>query len=437
MNSLWLDSGGEESLFCGLLLRFFRRESGECIEDVEKEVLRRRATITPSPPPRGGWDGSRPLNNATFEVTRRCNRRCTYCYFNGSGNPALAPMMPIGVAEAAIRFLRRRFPAVRSASFIGGEPLLNVPLIEFVVRSFEDWGWHPRYRLFTNGTMPVGPAIDPSFRYGIRWVVSLDGPKEIHDLKRGEGTYDRVSRTLDLLALEGIPFDLAATITPAHMNRGYTPSRLRSTLRSICPGAGSISVAPVCSPAPEERFSPKQLAVLAGDRRAVLREELASLRSHGVNGQVPLQGTLVHALDAYFSWSRDDRICTASATTKLYFGTDGRVYPCLLFSRDPTSAYDLERGVLPRASTFSRLNDKPDREECRDCFARYLCFGCPGAHLAMDPTLGVTGRGRRDLKGTCNRLGFYEEIIRFLLEMEGDATLRCRVRNALREGQIP
>lgn len=71
--------------------------------------------------------------------------------------------------------------------------------------------------IFTNGTLLDQEFIDELGKYlwdGIHIKVSIDGPKEIHDSIRGEGTYDKVMKAVELINNDKrCVLHVAATVT--------------------------------------------------------------------------------------------------------------------------------------------------------------------------------------------------------------------------------
>ncbi|MFX1486397.1 MAG: radical SAM protein [Promethearchaeota archaeon] len=116
--------------------------------------------------------------------TSRCNLKCSHCYeqFNriGTSKPELTVHQMIQVVES----LYKR--GVRHCTITDGEPLLSRlsrEKCEVIANRF--WiTW-----LVTNGTFefPDLPVL---------YIVSLDGPKAIHDAIRGKGVYDLIRKNM-------------------------------------------------------------------------------------------------------------------------------------------------------------------------------------------------------------------------------------------------
>lgn len=126
-----------------------------------------------------------------LNVTEECCFRCNYCVFGGSypqHRRHSARRMTWEVARAAIDdFLAHsRLAKDRVISFYGGEPLLNLPLIQRCVSYARDrWAdLKVQFGLTTNGFLLAGPAASFLAAEAFLIVVSLDGPAEIHDRHR-------------------------------------------------------------------------------------------------------------------------------------------------------------------------------------------------------------------------------------------------------------
>ena len=129
---------------------------------------------------------------AMVNVTNRCNLACTHCFIYRDGNPNQEPPsvrdeMRDEDVLATLAGLRDRH-GIRTMLWMGGEPLLRRPLVTAGVRLFA------RNVITTNGTVPL---VD--FGPEALYVVSLDGPEDLNDALRGQGTYARVMRTLERL----------------------------------------------------------------------------------------------------------------------------------------------------------------------------------------------------------------------------------------------
>lgn len=151
------------------------------------------------------------LQQLLLELTRDCNLKCCYCNVSGKyapKNPPALHMSPDLCIKAVDFFLDKastsqvQAPAV---SFYGGEPLLKFDLIKEVVHYVEKKWTHGNcgFSLTTNGTLINKEMIDFFAGRDFSIMVSLDGPREIHDRYRvskdGRSSFDRVMENLKFI----------------------------------------------------------------------------------------------------------------------------------------------------------------------------------------------------------------------------------------------
>jgi len=131
-------------------------------------------------------------------------------------------MMLFPVAKKAIDTFFPDRQVVPRIGFFGGEPLLNWHLMYEVTRYVQGRAYpNPaRFHVTTNGVLLSKEKAQFLADNNYSLIVSLDGPKEIHDELRvdqkGEGTFDRVMGGLEFLRSVGLGprITLRATYTP-------------------------------------------------------------------------------------------------------------------------------------------------------------------------------------------------------------------------------
>ncbi|MCY2926111.1 MAG: radical SAM protein [Planctomycetota bacterium] len=126
-----------------------------------------------------------------LNVTEDCNFRCSYCVFGGrypNHRTHSARYMPLHVAHAAVDDHLAHSGDVTQpvVSFYGGEPLLAVAIIRDVVEYVRKLAGAKRvlFSLTTNGSLLTGDTANFLAREEFSIVVSLDGPRYIHDRHR-------------------------------------------------------------------------------------------------------------------------------------------------------------------------------------------------------------------------------------------------------------
>lgn len=143
-------------------------------------------------------------------VTEQCNLRCSYCSFSGTYEFHRAHnsvFMEFEVARRAIDFLKQRSVLCDyvNIAFYGGEPLLNASLIkECVEYANSNFGRKPvEYNMTTNATLIDDEICKMWIDNDFHVMISLDGPKEMHDRYRvngaDRGSFDKIAHNLKRL----------------------------------------------------------------------------------------------------------------------------------------------------------------------------------------------------------------------------------------------
>jgi len=147
-------------------------------------------------------------------TTGRCNLRCRYC--GGSFDNSIVPW----TVRYSVNDLSRILRDDDDIAFYGGEPLLNMDFIKSVMDKFNA----SHYILQTNGLLLN--KLDPDLVKRFDTIlVSIDGPRWLTDLNRGDGVYDRVVENLRWLREVGYEGDLVARMTITEESNIYRDVR--------------------------------------------------------------------------------------------------------------------------------------------------------------------------------------------------------------------
>ena len=136
-----------------------------------------------------------------FVVTLRCDYTCKYCQVSRRMEGAEAyDMSP----ETALKSLDLMFMSPSKSlkiEFQGGEPLLNLKLIRFIVTSAIDMNSVTdkdlQFVITTNLTFVDQALLDFCDTYGIYLSTSLDGPEELHNKNRPRPNKDGYQKTIE------------------------------------------------------------------------------------------------------------------------------------------------------------------------------------------------------------------------------------------------
>ena len=115
----------------------------------------------------------------SVDVTNKCNLRCKHCYFFQQNYQK--ELSEDKLLEKIIE-IKKKYPSIIHASWVGGEPLLRKNVVEKGLKFF------PFNMIVTNGTIELPKWKDCVFN------VSVDGTKKYYEKVRAPKMYDRVKR---------------------------------------------------------------------------------------------------------------------------------------------------------------------------------------------------------------------------------------------------
>lgn len=147
------------------------------------------------------------LSYLVLQVTQTCNLRCEYCVYSGGYKTRTHSKkhMTYEIATKAIDFFieHSKDEEILYFGFYGGEPLIEFEMIRKCVDYIKkaSFGKKISFNLTTNATLLTEEIMDFFVQNDFHVVISLDGPKEIHDRSRhlmnsGSGSFDKIIENL-------------------------------------------------------------------------------------------------------------------------------------------------------------------------------------------------------------------------------------------------
>jgi uncharacterized protein len=325
---------------------------------------------------------SPPLRALSLAVAQKCNLGCTYCYAQQGSFGGPARSMPDDTALAAVDLLFADVgPGERvNLSFLGGEPLLNRPVVHTAVERAErlaaSSGAEVTFSITTNGTQITEADGDFFEEHGFAVTVSLDGVGAVNDALRpfrsGRGSFERiVERVAPLLARQRrMQVSARVTVTPSNLD-------LRATLDAFVDlGFHSVGFSPLLrSPTGSGEMELPQLATMLDGMvecgQEFERRVLAGERYPFAN--------LANAMREIHRGTHRPYPCGAGAG---YMGVsaDGDLAACHRFVGDEDGAMGTVAEGVDRTAQARWLADRHvhRQEPCNSCWARYMCSG--GCH---------------------------------------------------------
>jgi len=159
--------------------------------------------------------GQMPPSFITISPTKRCNLNCAGCYASSKAtdNESIDWVLLNKIIDDAYTNMGMRFFVIS-----GGEPLLykseNKTILD-LVRKWNDCF----FLMYTNGTL-IGEDIASQMASAgnITPAISIEGYTAHTENRRGNGTYQRISKAKDNLNKSGVPFGLSVTATKENIN---------------------------------------------------------------------------------------------------------------------------------------------------------------------------------------------------------------------------
>lgn len=180
--------------------------------------------------------------NVTFQVTDDCCLKCSYCYQINKDHH----MMTIETAKKIVDLLFKMYDEDKPDAFInhhtkaivldfiGGEPFMNIDVIDATVEYFiqcclereHEWLTNFVISISTNGMLYFDEKVQNflhKYKSLISMTITIDGPKSIHDACRvdydGNGSFDKVFKAWKhwLKEIQAINIATKVTIAPENL----------------------------------------------------------------------------------------------------------------------------------------------------------------------------------------------------------------------------
>lgn len=325
----------------------------------------------------------------TFIVTEDCNLRCSYCYQVHKNNKH---KMSFDTAKKVVDYLLDN-PELYDAEgvvwdFIGGEPLLEIDLIDRIVdyikiKSYKighKWAKNYRINIGTNGTLYGQPNVRRFVKKNkgkLQIGITIDGTKRKHDMHRvylnGKGSYDDVFKNIPLW-LEEFP-DSTTKVTFGSEDLKY----LKESIVHLWSNGISVIPANVVF---EDVWKP-------GDE-IIFEEQLIELADYIIDNKIWNKVNCTFFEDGLGVPNDDSVINSNYCGTGRMLAVDakGNFYPCLRFSdftlceKKGIPIGNVDEGIdYEKVRPFLALSTKAiSNEECLNCEVSSGCGWCQGCN---------------------------------------------------------
>jgi uncharacterized protein len=167
------------------------------------------------------------INLLVLDLHTACNMGCSYCYAaktqekHGLKGKAMSFDTAKQAIDEFVLLSKRNKKRTAAVSYFGGEPLLNYPVLSQALAyvstvNAREKNFRLTQAITTNGSLLSEQRIDDLKKNGCFVAISIDGLREEHDkfriYKSGDGTFDRVERSLKLLLEKEVPVEVIVTV---------------------------------------------------------------------------------------------------------------------------------------------------------------------------------------------------------------------------------
>jgi len=314
-----------------------------------------------------------------LHICHDCNLRCTYCFGNEGTYNTERDYMSLETGRKAIDFPIENSGNRKSleVDFFGGEPLLNMDVVKFVVDYAEKeavkHGKEFSFTMTTNGVLLNDANIDFLNEKMDNVVISIDGRKDVHNAVRktinGKDCYGLIlNNALKFRKVRGDKkYYIRGTFTSKN------PDFAKDVLELNDLGFDQISIEPV--------------VLDINDPLAIRKDQLEGiLKQYEVLAEEYIKRRKGEKWFNFFHFMIDLEMgpCVTKRLTGCGSGCEylaispkGEIYPCHQFVGNK----DFLMGNVHH-NTFNRdIQDKfakinvTTKEKCKNCIAKYYCSG--------------------------------------------------------------
>ncbi len=335
---------------------------------------------------------SRPITGIELALAETCNLACKYCYCGTCRDMPNKGLMSEKVAHQAVDWLFKNSGNAKKVgiTLFGGEPLLNKPviysLVEYSQRLGKQHGKTVTYSMTTNATLLDDEFLAFIKKHNIIVMVSLDGPRKIHDAQcpthDGKGSYNLATAGAKRM-LTHRPVSVRCTATHPVPNL----KELSDFFKDF--GFGRALIGPTISPAHNTTpydFTDEDFKELSRQNEALIPEMLEKSAIYA-----PFE-RLIARIDKCSS--KGGSVKCGACHNCIFVDATGALFPCHRFG----GMKEWQIGHISREPDIERYKKfwkdyRRSLVSCESCWAWPVCKGpCPWETVRPDGTFDKTIR---------------------------------------------
>ena len=317
---------------------------------------------------------SRPLDESAIELTVYCNLKCIMC--------SVWELKEHGVPLELAKTLLEEARALGAKAFTpcGAESFMRKDFLD-IVEHAHAIGFE-RQDIVTNGTMITEAHLDRLERCpSVALHISIDGPREIHDLLRGEGNYDKSVATARECVERGIELGLSGVILKESLDHLKPLVSLAAEL-----GVREVSFQPFQTEISGPEKDIPRFSLLRTPRPRIVRA-LEDLAEHAeALGVTIFTESLFGVIPDYLAYGKRPIPPGGCYLPSKFLLVDfrGDVYPCFFMRTDAD-----RMGNVIRGDRITELWHSAHHEQLQTLALTERCPGCLAACSDVETFAGV------------------------------------------------
>ncbi len=312
-------------------------------------------------------------------TTEQCNFRCTYCYqdfIKGRMTPEVISGVKNLVKE------RAKVLSELHISWFGGEPLLELDVIEELSRSFMETAREHDIAysadISTNAWFLTRDVFEKLLSWEVRqFMITIDGVGEMHDRTRhlagGQGTFDRIMENLKAIKESDGQFDITIRVNFDRENMDEVTNLIKY-LKDYFAGDDRFGM----FFRPVGRWGGPNDEELPICNHIVSNKKIWEFQEEALQEGLSLSSMIPGIMAPTAS------VCYAAKPYAMVIGSDGQLYKCTTCLNEEMNqvgkihadgSMDLD---YDKIATWLTTGEETD-SGCQSCFFRPACQGnhCP------------------------------------------------------------
>ncbi len=302
-------------------------------------------------------------------ISNDCNLYCKYCYANKGNYGKDKSLMSLEKANQIALFIKNNLPNFNQMLFFGGEPFMNIDVLEFFCNYFKK---DIDFLVQTNGTIYNEKIKKIIEKHNITMTVSLDCEKEIHDENRiffdGSGSYDLIDRNIFLFNSDrqNVKY-LQATLSGENASKKEIFLLKNNMIKRY--GISNIVISKDINETDLYNFEYKKEEV--NRKVSVFFEDIINGKNNHI---VPIK----EILNCVFSGEANENLCSAGFS-QLTIDVNGDIYPCPMYVKEEYligNTLDKEAELSYNMNIIEKRLMNKSTIACKNCVANFWCQIC-------------------------------------------------------------